>query len=114
MGANCISWASKKQVTVSRSSAEAEYRAIASAAAELTWLTYLWCDLGLSTHSSPILFYDNTSALHMTINPMFHARTKHIELDYHFVHEKVTTGALTTQYVPSQSQIADLFTKAIS
>uniref|UniRef100_A0A2N9F8S5 Reverse transcriptase Ty1/copia-type domain-containing protein n=1 Tax=Fagus sylvatica TaxID=28930 RepID=A0A2N9F8S5_FAGSY len=84
------------------------------AAAELTWLTYLLCDLGLSSHSSPVLFCDNTSALHMTVNPVFHARTKHIELDYHFVREKVAAGALTTRYVPSQSQIADLFTKAIS
>uniref|UniRef100_A0A2N9FEC2 Reverse transcriptase Ty1/copia-type domain-containing protein n=1 Tax=Fagus sylvatica TaxID=28930 RepID=A0A2N9FEC2_FAGSY len=84
LGANCISWASKKQATVSRSSVEAEYRAMASAAAELTWLTFLL---------------------------LFHACTKHIELDYHFVREKVTAGALTTHYVPSQSQIADLFTK---
>uniref|UniRef100_A0A2N9HMZ2 Integrase catalytic domain-containing protein n=1 Tax=Fagus sylvatica TaxID=28930 RepID=A0A2N9HMZ2_FAGSY len=76
--------------------------------------TYLLRDLGLSSHSSPVLFCDNTSALHMTVNPVFHARTKHIELDYHFVREKVAAGALTTRYVPSQSQIADLFTKAVS
>uniref|UniRef100_A0A2N9FTS7 Uncharacterized protein n=1 Tax=Fagus sylvatica TaxID=28930 RepID=A0A2N9FTS7_FAGSY len=114
LGANCISWASKKQVTISQSSAEAEYRGMASATAELTWLTYLLRDLGLSSHSSPILFCDNTSTLHMAVNPVFHARTKHIELDFHFVHENVALGALTTRYVPSQSQIADLFTKAVS
>uniref|UniRef100_A0A2N9I9N7 CCHC-type domain-containing protein n=1 Tax=Fagus sylvatica TaxID=28930 RepID=A0A2N9I9N7_FAGSY len=114
LGANCISWASKKQATVSRSSAEAEYRAMASAAAELTWLTYLLHDLGISLPTPPVLFCDNTSALHMTVNPVFHARTKHIELDFHFVREKVAAGALTTRYVPSQSQIADLFTKAVS
>uniref|UniRef100_A0A2N9FA52 Uncharacterized protein n=1 Tax=Fagus sylvatica TaxID=28930 RepID=A0A2N9FA52_FAGSY len=114
LGANCISWASKKQATVSRSSAEAEYRAMASAAAELTWLTYLLHDLGISLPTPPVLFCDNTSALHMTVNPVFHARTKHIELDFHFVREKVAAGALTTQYVPSQSQIADLFTKVVS
>uniref|UniRef100_A0A2N9J9N7 Reverse transcriptase Ty1/copia-type domain-containing protein n=1 Tax=Fagus sylvatica TaxID=28930 RepID=A0A2N9J9N7_FAGSY len=71
LGANCISWASKKQVMVSQSSAEAEYRTMASAIAELTWLTYLLRDLGLSTHSSPVLFCDNTSALHMTIADLF-------------------------------------------
>uniref|UniRef100_A0A2N9GJ92 Reverse transcriptase Ty1/copia-type domain-containing protein n=1 Tax=Fagus sylvatica TaxID=28930 RepID=A0A2N9GJ92_FAGSY len=114
LGANCISWASKKQATVSRSSAEAEYRAMASAAAELTWLTYLLHDLGISLSTPPVLFCDNTSALHMTVNPVFHARTKHIELDFHFVREKVAAGALTTRYVPSQSQIVDLFTKAVS
>ena len=114
LGANCFSWASKKQATVSRSSAEAEYRAMASAAAELTWLTYLLHDLGISLPTPPVLFCDNTSALHMTVNPVFHAHTKHIELDFHFVREKVAAGALITRYVPSQSQIADLFTKAIS
>ena len=70
--------------------ASCEYRAMASTAAELTWLTYLLHDLGLSSYSSPVLFCDNTSALHMIVNPVFHARTKHIELDYHFFHEKVT------------------------
>jgi hypothetical protein len=114
LGANCISWASKKQATVSRSSAEAEYRAMASATAELTWLTYLMRDLGISPSTTPTLFCDNTSALHMTVNPVFHARTKHIELDFHFVREKVAAGAITTRYIPSQSQIADIFTKAVS
>uniref|UniRef100_A0A2N9FN63 Reverse transcriptase Ty1/copia-type domain-containing protein n=1 Tax=Fagus sylvatica TaxID=28930 RepID=A0A2N9FN63_FAGSY len=78
------------------------------------WLTYLLHDLGISLSTPPVLFCDNTSALHMTVNPVFHARTKHIELDFHFVREKVAAGALTTRYVPSQSQIADLFTKAVS
>uniref|UniRef100_A0A2N9EQQ9 Reverse transcriptase Ty1/copia-type domain-containing protein n=1 Tax=Fagus sylvatica TaxID=28930 RepID=A0A2N9EQQ9_FAGSY len=114
LGANCISWASKKQATVSRSSAEAEYRAMASATAELTWLTYLMRDLGISPSTTPTLFCDNTSALHMTVNPVFHARTKHIELDFHFVREKVAAGAITTRYIPSQAQIADIFTKAVS
>uniref|UniRef100_A0A2N9HZL1 Integrase catalytic domain-containing protein n=1 Tax=Fagus sylvatica TaxID=28930 RepID=A0A2N9HZL1_FAGSY len=89
LGANCISWASKKQATVSRSSAEAEYRAMASATAELTWLTYLMRDLGISPSTTPTLFCDNTSALHMTVNPVFHARTKHSELDFHFVEKKL-------------------------
>jgi hypothetical protein len=103
LGANCISWASNKQAAVSRSSAEAEYRAMASATAELTWITYLLRDLGIFPSTPPVLFCDNTSALHMTVNPVFHARTKHIELDFHFVLEKVAAGALTTRYVPSQS-----------
>uniref|UniRef100_A0A2N9GNK3 Reverse transcriptase Ty1/copia-type domain-containing protein n=1 Tax=Fagus sylvatica TaxID=28930 RepID=A0A2N9GNK3_FAGSY len=97
-----------------RSTTEAEYRAMASVTAEFTWLTYLLRDLGFSLPQPPVLFCDNTSALHMTVIPVFHARTKHIELDYHFVREKVAAGALTTCYVPSQSQLADLFTKAVS
>ena len=114
LGANCISWLSKKQATVSRSSAEAEYKAMVFVTAELTWLTYLLRDLGFFLSQPPVLFCDNISALHMTVIPVFHARTKHIELDYHFVREKVSAGALTTRYVPSQSQLADFFTKAVS
>lgn len=83
--ANCISWAVKKQPTVARSSAEAEYRALASTTAEMIWITYILRDIGLFLHQPPILLCDNLSALYMTINPVFHARTKHVEIDYHFV-----------------------------
>ncbi|KAH9689512.1 retrovirus-related pol polyprotein from transposon RE1 [Citrus sinensis] len=114
MGANCISWSSKRQPTVSRSSAEAEYRALASTAAELTWITYLYREIGIPLAQPPQLLSDNLSALHMTINPVFHARSKHIELDYHFIREKVADGALVTRFVPSSLQIADVFTKALS
>ena len=101
LGANCISWSSKKQPTVSRSSSEAEYRALASATAEIIWITFLLRDIGIKLDTAPQLFCDNKSALHMTINPVFHARSKHIEIDYHFVREKVALGALITRYVPS-------------
>ncbi|KAH9666463.1 hypothetical protein KPL70_020649 [Citrus sinensis] len=84
MGANCISWSSKRQPTVSRSSVEVEYRALASRAAELTWITYLYREIGIPLAQPPQLLSDHLSALHMTINPVFHARSKHIELDYHF------------------------------
>nr|XP_048337142.1 uncharacterized mitochondrial protein AtMg00810-like isoform X1 [Ziziphus jujuba var. spinosa] len=113
-GANCISWSSKKQTTVSRSSAETEYRAMASATAELTWISYLLHELGLHSSQPFQLFYDNMSALHMSINPVFHHRTKHISLDYHFVREKVADGSLVTRYLSSSSQIADIFTKPLS
>uniref|UniRef100_A0A2N9I850 Reverse transcriptase Ty1/copia-type domain-containing protein n=1 Tax=Fagus sylvatica TaxID=28930 RepID=A0A2N9I850_FAGSY len=114
LGANCISWASKKQATVSRSSAEAEYRSMSTTTAELTWLLYLLRDIGIHLPNPPVLFCDNTSALHMTVNPVFHARTKHIELDVHFVREKVAASALVTRFVPTHLQIADIFTKALS
>jgi hypothetical protein len=79
LGRNIISWCAKKQPTISRSSTEAEYRAMANTAAELTWLTFLLRDLRVPQSQPPILFCDNLSALHMTINPVFHARSKHID-----------------------------------
>ena len=89
-----ISWKSKKQSTVARSSAEAEYRAVAQVAAEVTWLVSLLQELGVS-HLKPVtLHYDNQSALHIACNPVFHERTKHIEVDCHFTRDKVMEGLL--------------------
>lgn len=85
LGANCISWSSKTQHTVTRSSTEAEYHALASTAAEITWISFILRDNRLYLSQPPTLFCDNISAVYMTINPMFHARTKHIEIDCHFV-----------------------------
>jgi hypothetical protein len=114
LGSNCISWSVKKQPTISRSSAEAEYRAMASTSAELTWISFILRDIGLYQSRPLVQFCDNLSALHMTINPVFHSRTKHIAIDYHFVHEKVALGTLTTQFIPSSSQVANIFTKPLS
>lgn len=113
LGANCVSWSAKRQPTVARSTAEAEYRALASAAAELTWTSYILRDIGVGQPRPSLLFCDNVSALHLTANPVFHARTKHVELDYHFVREKVALGNIVTRYVPSSSQVADVFTKPL-
>ncbi|CAJ2640052.1 unnamed protein product [Trifolium pratense] len=113
LGSNCISWASKKQPTVSRSSTEAEYRSLATTSAELTWLQHLLHDIGIKLERRPLLLCDNKSAIHLAHNPVFHARTKHIEIDYHFIREKVTTGHLQLQYLPTTQQIADVFTKAL-
>ncbi|KAH9745635.1 reverse transcriptase Ty1/copia-type domain-containing protein [Citrus sinensis] len=102
LGSNCISWSLKKQTTVAaRSSAEPEYRCMASTAVKLTWLTYIFKKIGITLIKPPVLICDNISALHMSKNHVFHARTKHIELDYHFVREKVTSGLLNTRYIPS-------------
>jgi hypothetical protein len=88
LGSNLLSWNSKKQPTVSRSSTEAEYKAIANAAAELIWLQALFRELGVFLSSAPILFCDNIGATYLSSNLAFHARTKHISIDYHFVRER--------------------------
>ncbi|RVW99460.1 Retrovirus-related Pol polyprotein from transposon RE2 [Vitis vinifera] len=113
LGTNCISWSSERQPSFSRSSAEAEYQSLASSAAEITWLTFLLRDIGIQLHEPPQLLCDNLSAFHMTVNLVFHARSKHIELDYHFVLEKVTSGVLITHFLPSSLQVVDIFTKAL-
>lgn len=77
------------------------------------WFTYLLHDIGLQLSKPPTLFCDNLSALYLTINPILHARTKHVELDYHFIREQVAKGSLITQFVPSTAQIADVFTKPL-
>ncbi|RVX11445.1 Retrovirus-related Pol polyprotein from transposon TNT 1-94 [Vitis vinifera] len=84
-----------------------------SGAAEITWLTFLLRDIGIQLREPPQLLCDNLSALHMTLNPVFHARSKHIELDYHFVREKVASGVLITHFLPSSLLVADIFTKAL-
>lgn len=72
---------------------------MAQATAELTWLTFLLRYLDIQLHQAPILFCDNLSSLSMSVNPVFHARNKHIELDYHYVRERVSLGLLTTQHI---------------
>ncbi|BBG99703.1 Far-red impaired responsive family protein, partial [Prunus dulcis] len=93
LGNNLISWCSKKQPTVSRSSTESEYRSLAHACAETTWLSYLLVELGVHLQFPITLHCDNLSATYLAANPVFHARTRHIELDYHFVREKVSLGS---------------------
>ncbi|GJV30923.1 retrovirus-related pol polyprotein from transposon RE1 [Tanacetum coccineum] len=94
LGSNLISWTARKQRTVSRSSTEAEYKALADTVAELTWLQALLNELGIRSSSTPILWCDNLGATYLSANPIFHARTKHVEIDYHFVREKVAQGDL--------------------
>ncbi|RVW59875.1 Retrovirus-related Pol polyprotein from transposon RE1 [Vitis vinifera] len=114
LGPNLVSWSSNKQKVVSRSSAESEYRALASATSEMIWIQYVLQELCLSSSSPPLLWCDNKSAAHLAANPVFHARTKHIEMDLHFIRDHVLRKQLVIQYLPSAEQVADIFTKHIS
>ncbi|WVZ63898.1 hypothetical protein U9M48_013492 [Paspalum notatum var. saurae] len=113
LGDSLVSWSSKRQATVSRSSAEAEYRGIANAVAECSWLRQLLGELRCTIPSATIAYCDNVSSVYMARNPVHHRRTKHIELDVHFVGEKVALGELRVHPVPSARQFADIFTKGL-
>ena len=109
-----ISWRSKKHTTVSRSSSEAEYRALASTTCELQWITYLLEDLGVPFVRLALLYCNNQSALQIASNQVFHERTKHIEIDCHIVHDKVHAGFLKLLPVASSLQLADIYTKVMT
>jgi hypothetical protein len=113
LGSNLISWTAKKQPTVSRSSAEAEYRSLAHVCAETTWVSHMLQELHLPTSAPITLLCDNLSTTYMASNPVFHARTKHIELDYHFIRERILSRSHRVQFVPSPDQLADIFTKGL-
>ncbi|XP_024200487.1 uncharacterized mitochondrial protein AtMg00810-like [Rosa chinensis] len=101
LGSNLISWCSKEQPTIARSSAELEYHSLAHACAETTWLGYLLYELGACIQFPILLHCDNFSATYTASNLVFHARTKHIELDYHYVREKVALGSHRVCFIPS-------------
>ncbi|GKA17967.1 retrotransposon protein, putative, ty1-copia subclass [Tanacetum coccineum] len=111
LGPNLTSWSSRKQPTVSRSSTEAEYKALANGTAEAMWVQSLLKELRVCQSRPPVLWCDNLGATYLTANPVFHARTKHIEVDFHFVREKVAMGALDVRFISSNDQVADGFTK---
>ncbi|KAJ3705686.1 hypothetical protein LUZ61_009391 [Rhynchospora tenuis] len=113
LGCNLISWSSKKQHTVARSSTEAEYKSMAMATAELLWIQSLLGELGVRLNTAPVLWCDNLGATFLAANPVFHARTKHIELDFHFIREQVATKRLNIQFLCSADQIADVLTKPL-
>ncbi|GJY68102.1 ribonuclease H-like domain-containing protein [Tanacetum coccineum] len=109
LGNNLLSWSSKCQFTLSRSSTEAEYRGVANAVAETCWLRELHTPLATAT----LVYCDNVSAVYLSSNPVQHQHTKHIEIDIHFVRDLVATGAIRVLHVPSRYQYEDIFTKGL-
>ena len=113
VGGNLVSWRSKKQSVVARSSAEAEFRALAHGICEALWVEKLLQEL--KVHSAPPikLYCDNKSAISIAHNPVLHDRTKHVEVDKHFIKEKVERGQICITYVPTTEQSADILTKGL-
>ena len=114
VGDSLVKWKCKKQLIVSRSSAEAEYRALADTCCELTWFVSLLTEMQFTNLTPITLYCDNRSALYIASNPVFHERTKHIDIDCHLVRQKLKQGLITTEHISTASQPADLFTKALS
>lgn len=113
LGSSPISWKSKKQDTVSCSSAEAEYRAMGAITKELLWLKGLLKEIGVAHEGPMTLFCDSKPAIHISYNPVFHERTKNIEVECHFIRDEIVKGVLKPSYVPTTVQLADIFMKAL-
>ena len=99
---------------MSKSFTESEYRALATTVAELCWIRQVLKDFVIFLSFTPKLWCDNVSALAIASNPVFHARTKHVEVDYHFVRERVLRRDLQIRYIATSDQLADIFTKSLS
>ncbi|GKC64760.1 ribonuclease H-like domain-containing protein [Tanacetum coccineum] len=113
LGNNLLSWSAKRQPTLSRSSAEAEYHGVANAIAKTCWLRNLLRELHSPLSSAMLVYCDNVSAVYLSCNPVQHQRTKHIEIDIHFVCDLVAAGQVRVLHVPSRYQFADIFTKGL-
>lgn len=113
LGNNLVSWSSKRQHTISRSSAEVEYRGVANAVSEATWLRNLLLQMKIPIPRATIVYCDNVSAVYLSSNPVQHQRAKHVEIDIYFAREKVTLGHVRVLHVPSTQQFADIFTKCL-
>ncbi|XP_058741841.1 uncharacterized mitochondrial protein AtMg00810-like [Vicia villosa] len=113
LGQSLVSWKSKKQPTVSRSSTEAEYRSMATTVCEIQWITNLLQELKIPLHTPANLYCDNASSRHIASNSSFHERTKDIDLDCHLVREKLQERLFHLLPVTSLQQLADVFTKPL-
>lgn len=111
---NLVTWRSKKQSVVARSSAEAEFRAMAQGICEGIWLNRLLEELRVPLKHPMVLYCDNQAAISIAKNPVHHDRTKHVEIDRHFIKEKIEEGVFKVSYTPTNCQTADILTKALA
>ncbi|KAL9281348.1 putative RNA-directed DNA polymerase [Arabidopsis thaliana] len=113
LGTSLISWKYKKQDVWCSSSTEAEYRSMAVATKDLLWFSYMLKDLHIKVETKAKLFCDNKSAMHIANNPVFHERTKHVEIDYHTTRDQVKFGFLQVHHIGTENQLADILTKPL-
>lgn len=113
LGNSLISWGAKKQSTIACSSPESEYKALTNTTVKLLWIQSLLKELGISFVTKLILWCDDIGVIYMTFNPVFHARTKHIELDYHFFCEQVNLDNVSVGFLSTKDQIDDISTKPL-
>ena len=113
LGKHPISWSSKKQKSIARSSTEAEYKSVANTSSELTWICSLLHELGIKLPTALVIYCDNVGATYLCANPVFHSRMKHVALDYHFIRNQVQSGALRVVHVSTKDQLADTLTKPL-
>ena len=111
---NIVSWCSKKQHIVSRSTTEAKYKSLANATSELIWIPSLLIELKIKQNAPQTVWCDNLSTVGLSANPILHSKTKHMKLDLYFVQEKVLQKKLVVNHIPFIDQVADIFTKPLS
>lgn len=114
VGGNLVSWRSKKQKVVALSSAEAEFRGMSKGLCELLWLRRLLTEIGFPPNVEMNLFCDNKAAIDIAHNPVQHDRTKHVEVDRHFIKQNLEDKVIRFPFVRSEDQLADILTKAVS
>ena len=111
---NLVTWRSKKQNVVARSNTEAEFRAVAQGICELLWLKLLLEELKVTSHQPMKIYCKNKAVINISHNQVHHDQTKHVEVDRHFIKEKLEEGTICMTYIPSAQQAADLLTKALA
>lgn len=114
VGQSLVSWKAMKQTTMSRSSAEVEYKSLASTISELVWLLGMLKEVGDEVQLSVQVYSDDKIAIQIATNSVYRERTKHIEINYHFIREKLQQGLINVNYLPTKEQPVDVLTKGLS